>query len=111
MEIKRDDPNRRKSFRARHNCANPGPKTKARYWSCKMWTGKSVTKVTKGEDQLEEEMIEFLDESEAKRSGPKSAAQTPAKPSEKKKGSTKIKQEALEKKAQRLLFQKKLLTL
>ena len=34
MEIKRDDPKRRKSFRARHNCANPGPKTKARYWSC-----------------------------------------------------------------------------
>ena len=27
----------RKSFRARHNCKNPGPKTKARYWSCKAW--------------------------------------------------------------------------
>ena len=27
----------RKSFRARHNCANPGPKTKARYWSCRKW--------------------------------------------------------------------------
>ncbi len=37
MEIKRDDPERRKSFRARHNCDNPGPKYKARYWSCKMW--------------------------------------------------------------------------
>ena len=37
MEIKRDDPARRKSFRARHNCDNPGPKTKARYWSCKKW--------------------------------------------------------------------------
>lgn len=37
MEIKRDDPNRRKSFRARHNCANPGPKWKARYWSCYQW--------------------------------------------------------------------------
>jgi|TARA_B100001094_G_C18042535_1_gene725730 hypothetical protein len=37
MEIKRDDPNRRKSFRARHNCENPGPKTKARYWSCYQW--------------------------------------------------------------------------
>ncbi len=37
MEIKRDDPARRKSFRARHNCDNPGPKTKARYWSCKAW--------------------------------------------------------------------------
>ena len=37
MEIKRDDPARRKSFRARHNCANPGPKWKARYWSCYQW--------------------------------------------------------------------------
>ena len=37
MEIKRDNPKRKKSFRARHNCDNPGPKTKARYWSCKMW--------------------------------------------------------------------------
>jgi hypothetical protein len=37
MTIKKDIPARRKSFRARHNCANPGPKTKARYWSCKAW--------------------------------------------------------------------------
>ena len=37
MEIKRDDPNRIKNFRARHNCDNPGPKTKARYWSCYQW--------------------------------------------------------------------------
>jgi len=48
MEIKRDDPNRRKNFRARHNCANPGPRTKARYWSCRMWErGKSVSQLTK----------------------------------------------------------------
>ena len=37
MEIKRDSAKRRKSFRARHNCDNPGPKTKARYWSCFQW--------------------------------------------------------------------------
>ena len=37
MKIKKSDPARRKSFRARHNCDNPGPKTKARYWSCKAW--------------------------------------------------------------------------
>ena len=37
MEIKRDDPERRKNFRARHNCDNPGPKWKARYWSCYQW--------------------------------------------------------------------------
>ena len=37
LSIKRDDPARRRSFRARHNCDNPGPKWKARYWSCKKW--------------------------------------------------------------------------
>ena len=37
LSIKRDDPARRKSFRARHNCDNPGPRTKARYWSCYQW--------------------------------------------------------------------------
>ena len=37
MEIKRDDDNRRKNFRARHNCDDPGPKWKARYWSCYQW--------------------------------------------------------------------------
>ena len=37
LSIKRDDPSRRKSFRARHNCDNPGPKHKARYWSCFQW--------------------------------------------------------------------------
>ena len=37
MKIKKSDPKRRKSFRARHNCSNPGPKTKARYWSCRAW--------------------------------------------------------------------------
>ena len=37
MEIKKDSPKRRKSFRARHNCKNPGSKLKARYWSCKKW--------------------------------------------------------------------------
>ena len=70
MSIKRDDPARRKSFRARHGCDNPGPKTKAKYWSCKMWSKKSVTKMTKGEEisfeELEKEMVDFLDESESK---------------------------------------------
>lgn len=37
MRIKKSNPQRRKSFRARHNCANPGPRHKARYWSCRMW--------------------------------------------------------------------------
>ena len=37
VKIKKSNPERRSSFRARHNCDNPGPKTKARYWSCKKW--------------------------------------------------------------------------
>jgi hypothetical protein len=37
MKIKKSNPKRRKSFRARHNCANPGPRTSARYWSCRAW--------------------------------------------------------------------------
>jgi hypothetical protein len=127
MEIKRDDPNRRKNFRARHNCDNPGPKTKARYWSCKMWEAKkSVTDYTKGSDdswdgetlydhkvllslnpilakaeEIKEEPEEKGDDCcgcggceeavAAKRSGPRSAAQTPSKPSERRKGSSKNK--------------------
>ena len=37
MSIRKSNPKARKSFRARHNCDNPGPKTKARYWSCRKW--------------------------------------------------------------------------
>ncbi len=37
MTIKKNNPERRKSFRARHNCDNPGPRHKARYWSCRAW--------------------------------------------------------------------------
>lgn len=37
MRIKKNNPERRRSFRARHNCSNPGPKWKARYWSCRNW--------------------------------------------------------------------------
>tara|TARA_Y100000592_G_scaffold64815_1_gene100890 strand:- start:200 stop:2575 length:2376 start_codon:yes stop_codon:yes gene_type:complete len=79
MEIKRDDPGRRKNFRSRHNCDNPGPKTKARYWSCKMWErSKSVTQYTSNEttedelwfdvwsqnegEDMTEEYAEFYDE-------------------------------------------------
>jgi len=63
MEIKRDDPDRRKNFRARHNCDNPGPKTKARYWSCKMWEAKkSVTDYTKGSEDWDGETIYDFDQ-------------------------------------------------
>ncbi len=37
MRIKKSNPKRRKSFRARHRCDNPGPRWKARYWSCRAW--------------------------------------------------------------------------
>ncbi len=37
MKIKKGNPARRRSFRARHNCDNPGPRRKARYWSCRKW--------------------------------------------------------------------------
>jgi hypothetical protein len=37
MRIKKSNPARRKSFRARHNCDNPGPRWKARFWSCRAW--------------------------------------------------------------------------
>lgn len=55
MEIKRDDPDRLKSFRSRHNCDNPGPKDKARYWSCYQWRkGKKV------DSQLDKMVDEFV---------------------------------------------------
>jgi hypothetical protein len=37
MVIKKNNPERRKSFRARHNCDNPGPRWKPRYWACRSW--------------------------------------------------------------------------
>jgi hypothetical protein len=46
MSIKRDNPERRKAYRSRHGCDNPGPKWKANYWSCKMWSAKPVSKIT-----------------------------------------------------------------
>ena len=49
LSIKRDDPERRKAFRARHNCDQKTDKTTAGYWSCKFWEkGKSVTDLMKG---------------------------------------------------------------
>ena len=50
MEIKRDDPKKRKSFRARHGCGTKraSDRTKAAYWSCRMWSSKPVSKILKG---------------------------------------------------------------
>ncbi len=48
MEIKRDDPERLKAYRARHNCSDPGPKWKANYWSCKYWSSTPTSKLDEG---------------------------------------------------------------
>jgi hypothetical protein len=64
MEIKRDSPERRKNFRARHNCDNPGPRWKARYWACKTWSAKPVSAMLK-------EDYEILDEAKNKPKDPK----------------------------------------
>ena len=45
MEIRRDNPKARKSFRARHNCSDKKDRTKAGYWSCRMWSSKPVSKI------------------------------------------------------------------
>ena len=50
MEIRRDNPKARKSFRARHGCGTPraSDRTKAAFWSCKMWSKKPVSKILRG---------------------------------------------------------------
>ena len=73
MSIKRDSPERRKSFRARHNCDNPGPKTKARYWSCRQWRAGSKVEGSEHEfsnQELEDILLDEMDESEAKKGKP-----------------------------------------
>ena len=47
MEIRRDNPKARSNFRKRHNCSSKTDKTKAGYWSCRMWSKKPVSKITK----------------------------------------------------------------
>jgi hypothetical protein len=63
MEIKRDDPDRRRNFRARHNCDNPGPKTKARYWSCRQWRGGKKVEASQGAE-YEWDGVTFFDHDE-----------------------------------------------
>lgn len=47
LSIKRDNPKRKKAYRARHHCDNPGPRWKANYWSCKNWSSKPVSQIAK----------------------------------------------------------------
>ena len=67
LDIKRDDPERRRNFRARHNCDNPGPKHKARYWSCKMWSTKNVSDILAKSNKHLDDIIDSL--SKAPRTG------------------------------------------
>jgi hypothetical protein len=109
MSIKRDNPERRKSFRARHNCDNPGPKTKARYWSCRQWRAGSKVQGS-NDEEYDEVILEELDESEAaKRPGKKSGAQTPAKPSERRKGSSKNKSGSAGESGSKITFSEKVI--
>jgi hypothetical protein len=48
MEIRRDNPQARKNFRSRHDCANKTDKTKPGYWACKFWSTKSVSELLNG---------------------------------------------------------------
>jgi hypothetical protein len=57
MEIKRDNPERQKSYRARHHCETPGPKWKANYWSCKMWSSKPVSQITSAASETQNYMF------------------------------------------------------
>lgn len=63
MEIRRDDPEARSNFRARHSCDTATDKTSARYWSCRMWeAGTSVSDMTKSDVQIEGQIVKQLDE-------------------------------------------------
>jgi hypothetical protein len=61
MEIKRDNPKRRKSFRARHKCAQAKDRTTPKYWSCRMWSRKPVSKMV--ENLSESKTVENLSDS------------------------------------------------
>jgi hypothetical protein len=61
MEIKRDNPKRRKSFRARHKCSQAKDRTTPKYWSCRMWSRKPVSKMV--ENLSESKTVENLSDS------------------------------------------------
>jgi len=64
MKIRSSDPDRLKSFRARHNCDDPGPKWKSRYWACRTWTNKKVSEIVASEYQIEENYKDIFDQFE-----------------------------------------------
>lgn len=64
MEIKRDNPKRRKSFRARHKCAQAKDRTTPKYWSCRMWSKKPVSKIVGENFGFEENARIFVKKNE-----------------------------------------------
>lgn len=60
MEIKRDNPKRKKSFRARHKCSQAKDRTTPKYWSCRMWSSKPVSKIVE-ENLINPKKISILD--------------------------------------------------
>jgi len=71
LDIKRDDPERRRNFRARHNCDNPGPKYKARYWSCRMWSAKNVSDILAKSNEHLDDIIDLIKAPKKKPKNPK----------------------------------------
>ena len=67
LDIKRDDPERRRNFRARHNCKSPGPKHKARYWSCKMWSAKNVSDILAKSNEHIDDILHIIQKQPKKR--------------------------------------------
>ena len=65
MEIKRDNPERKKSFRARHKCSQAKDRTTPKYWSCKMWSSTPVSKIV-GEDLIESKKSSIFDKIKTK---------------------------------------------
>ena len=61
MEIRRDDPDARRNFRARHSCDTATDKTSARYWSCRLWSDESVSDILKEDDGLTVEVAKVDD--------------------------------------------------
>lgn len=61
VKIKSSNPERLKSFRARHNCDDPGPRWKSKYWACKTWTNKKVSEIVASEYQTEENYKDIFD--------------------------------------------------
>jgi hypothetical protein len=90
MEIKRDNPKRRKSFRARHKCAQAKDRTTPKYWSCRMWSKKPVSKIVGENFGFEENTRIFVKKNEMTQPAtkplvpetkPKTAPNQPVKPS------------------------------